>query len=255
MREGSSAGAARHRQREGRAHFDGHHDPGRHRGERAGRPRPGRVRPDLRSQRAGGLTQLHRRVASRRGLHEAQDLAEVGADVRERHGLLRDECRRGRGRARASSRSGSTSNPSSRPARSRASRPRLSKIGRRQRAAAFNAANYYATGGEFAKAKVLIEVAAKDPSLADKVAVLRDWSEGQVSAVWHNSALCLFTRISRRPSATSRSSCSTPRRRRPSPTSSAWPKAPRSGSTRRPGEATRSRSTTASSFTASSAAS
>jgi tetratricopeptide (TPR) repeat protein len=42
-------------------------------------------------------------------------------------------------------------------------------------AAAFNAANYFATGGEVAKAKVLIEVAARDASLADKVAVLRDW--------------------------------------------------------------------------------
>ena len=42
-------------------------------------------------------------------------------------------------------------------------------------AAAFNAANYYATGGNVGKAKTLVEVAARDTSLADKVAALRDW--------------------------------------------------------------------------------
>lgn len=42
-----------------------------------------------------------------------------------------------------------------------------------QYASAFNAANHYARGGNAAKAKALLEVAAKDPSLAARVAELR----------------------------------------------------------------------------------
>jgi hypothetical protein len=42
-----------------------------------------------------------------------------------------------------------------------------------QYASAFNAANHYARGGEPEKAKVLIEIAAKDPALAEYVAALR----------------------------------------------------------------------------------
>lgn len=40
-------------------------------------------------------------------------------------------------------------------------------------ASAFNAANHYARGGDPAKAKILLEVAAKDPSLESRVAELR----------------------------------------------------------------------------------
>jgi hypothetical protein len=40
-------------------------------------------------------------------------------------------------------------------------------------AAAFNAANFDAQGGNTLRAKELIEIAAKDPALADKVAILR----------------------------------------------------------------------------------
>jgi tetratricopeptide (TPR) repeat protein len=42
-----------------------------------------------------------------------------------------------------------------------------------QYAAAFNAANHYARGGQIPKARVLIEVAARDPGLAERVAALR----------------------------------------------------------------------------------
>ncbi len=42
-----------------------------------------------------------------------------------------------------------------------------------QYASAFNAANHYARGGEPEKARVLVEIAAKDPALADHVAALR----------------------------------------------------------------------------------
>jgi tetratricopeptide (TPR) repeat protein len=42
-------------------------------------------------------------------------------------------------------------------------------------AAAFNAANYYATGGNIPAAKTLVEIAAKDPDLAEKVGKLRDF--------------------------------------------------------------------------------
>jgi tetratricopeptide (TPR) repeat protein len=42
-----------------------------------------------------------------------------------------------------------------------------------QYAAAFNAANHYARGGQMPKARALIEVAAKDPGLADRIAALR----------------------------------------------------------------------------------
>ena len=42
-----------------------------------------------------------------------------------------------------------------------------------QYAAAFNAANQYAHGGEVAKAKVLVEIAARDPALAAQVADLK----------------------------------------------------------------------------------
>jgi tetratricopeptide (TPR) repeat protein len=42
-----------------------------------------------------------------------------------------------------------------------------------QYAAAFNAANHYAHGGQIPKARVLIEVAARDPGLADRIAALR----------------------------------------------------------------------------------
>jgi tetratricopeptide (TPR) repeat protein len=44
---------------------------------------------------------------------------------------------------------------------------------RQQFASAFNAANHFAAGGNRDKAKVLIEVAAKDPNLADRVKDLR----------------------------------------------------------------------------------
>lgn len=42
-----------------------------------------------------------------------------------------------------------------------------------QYAAAFNAANHYARGGQIPKARVLIEVAARDPGLAERIAALR----------------------------------------------------------------------------------
>jgi hypothetical protein len=42
-----------------------------------------------------------------------------------------------------------------------------------QYAAAFNAANHYARGGEIPKARVYLEIAAKDPALAEPVATLR----------------------------------------------------------------------------------
>jgi tetratricopeptide (TPR) repeat protein len=42
-----------------------------------------------------------------------------------------------------------------------------------QFAAAFNAANRYAQGGDLAKARALVDIAARDPSLADRVAQLR----------------------------------------------------------------------------------
>lgn len=42
-----------------------------------------------------------------------------------------------------------------------------------QYASAFNAANHYARGGDAAKAKTLLEVAAKDPALSARVAELR----------------------------------------------------------------------------------
>ena len=42
-----------------------------------------------------------------------------------------------------------------------------------QYAAAFNAANFYAHGGEIPKARVYLEIAAKDPALATPVATLR----------------------------------------------------------------------------------
>lgn len=42
-----------------------------------------------------------------------------------------------------------------------------------QYAAAFNAANHYARGGEIPKARVYLEIAAKDPALAQVVATLR----------------------------------------------------------------------------------
>lgn len=45
---------------------------------------------------------------------------------------------------------------------------------RHQYAAAFNAANSYAQGGNTARARTLVEIAAKEPALADKVAQLRD---------------------------------------------------------------------------------
>ncbi len=44
---------------------------------------------------------------------------------------------------------------------------------KQQYAAAFNAANHYARGGVLPKAKALVEIAAKDPGLADRVAELR----------------------------------------------------------------------------------
>jgi tetratricopeptide (TPR) repeat protein len=42
-------------------------------------------------------------------------------------------------------------------------------------ASALNAANYYATGGSIPPAKRLVEIAATDPALAEKVAKLREW--------------------------------------------------------------------------------
>jgi tetratricopeptide (TPR) repeat protein len=42
-----------------------------------------------------------------------------------------------------------------------------------QYSAAFNAANHYARGGDTARAKTLVEIAAKDPSLAERVAELK----------------------------------------------------------------------------------
>lgn len=51
-----------------------------------------------------------------------------------------------------------------------------------QYAAAFNAANNYARGGNVEKARTLLEVAAKDPALADKVEQLRKIIGGSPSA-------------------------------------------------------------------------
>jgi hypothetical protein len=42
-------------------------------------------------------------------------------------------------------------------------------------ASALNAANYYATGSNIAPAKRLVEIAATDPALAEKVNKLREW--------------------------------------------------------------------------------
>ena len=47
-----------------------------------------------------------------------------------------------------------------------------------QYAAAFNAANFYARGGEIPKARVYLEIAAKDPALAAPVATLRALLKG-----------------------------------------------------------------------------
>ena len=49
----------------------------------------------------------------------------------------------------------------------------LAEDQRQQYASAFNASNFYAQGGNLAKASVLIEIAAKDPGLADRVLALR----------------------------------------------------------------------------------
>jgi len=46
---------------------------------------------------------------------------------------------------------------------------------RQRYAAAFNAANYYAVGADIPSAKRLVEIAAADPSLADKVGKLKEW--------------------------------------------------------------------------------
>jgi hypothetical protein len=46
-------------------------------------------------------------------------------------------------------------------------------------ASAFNAANYYATGGTYDAARRLVEIAATDPALADRVARLKDWLKGK----------------------------------------------------------------------------
>ena len=40
-------------------------------------------------------------------------------------------------------------------------------------ASAFNAANHFARGGNQSKAKILVEIAAKDPALAERVADLK----------------------------------------------------------------------------------
>lgn len=50
---------------------------------------------------------------------------------------------------------------------------------RQQYAAAFNAANEYAQGGNLEKARTLLDVAANEPTLADKVAQLRDILKGR----------------------------------------------------------------------------
>jgi tetratricopeptide (TPR) repeat protein len=44
-----------------------------------------------------------------------------------------------------------------------------------QYSAALNASNFYATGGAYAKARPLLDMAAADPTLADKIAVLREF--------------------------------------------------------------------------------
>jgi tetratricopeptide (TPR) repeat protein len=49
----------------------------------------------------------------------------------------------------------------------------LAEDQRLQYSSAFNASNFYAQGGNITKAKELLEIAAKDPGLAEKVGVLR----------------------------------------------------------------------------------
>ena len=46
--------------------------------------------------------------------------------------------------------------------------------------AAFNSANHYAAVDEVAKVRTLIEIAAKAPSIADKVAVIREWLKNKI---------------------------------------------------------------------------
>ena len=44
-----------------------------------------------------------------------------------------------------------------------------------QYSAALNASNFYATGGAYAKARPLLDIAAADPALSEKIAVLREF--------------------------------------------------------------------------------
>ena len=50
----------------------------------------------------------------------------------------------------------------------------LAQDQRQQYASAFNAANFYTQAGDLVKARTLIEIAARDPGLADKVLKLRE---------------------------------------------------------------------------------
>jgi tetratricopeptide (TPR) repeat protein len=71
-----------------------------------------------------------------------------------------------------------------------------------QYAAAFNAANHYAHGGNVDKAKACLDVAAKDPALADKVAALRKILGGGTERAdgprLHESAIESYRVMSRR---------------------------------------------------------
>lgn len=60
-----------------------------------------------------------------------------------------------------------------------------------QHAAAFNAANHFARGGDPGKARVLVEIAAKDPALAQLVAELRRALDGKQADRRHEPARLL----------------------------------------------------------------
>ena len=102
-----------------------------------------------------------------------------GKNFEDSDGLLRGQRQGQRSRTRAPSRTAPTSIRSSRRARSPAFEAAIKEDHSHQYAAAFNAANQYAHGGDVGKARTLLEMAAVDPALSKEVAELRKIIGGQ----------------------------------------------------------------------------
>jgi tetratricopeptide (TPR) repeat protein len=137
---------------------------GRRHRARSGRAGDRRIRPDTREDVGSRGPQLHRDVVSRPREAEAGTLAGLSPPLRGCHDLLRLP-RAGRRAGLRTTQVRTDLDPDFKARRITGFEAALKEDRSQYHAAAFNAANQSAHGGNIDKARLLIEIAAKDPPL------------------------------------------------------------------------------------------